>query len=418
MKKIKHFKTILKFLLLFMSAMNVYAQGTLTQFTSADGLLDNWIYSIAVDSNDVVWVGSENGVSWYDGNYWEKYTKMLHDPIRSIVIDSNGDVWAGSVASGLLRYNGDTWTTYTEADEQRLNIISLAIGKDDVVWVGTSGLLSYDGETWMKYIIDEEVPNIIVTSIATDSEGDVWITTWGHGVSHFDGELRTTFTTNDGLVHDGEVIGSIAIDSKGDVWIGTWGHGVSRYSDGIWRTFTTDDGLVDNHIHTIAIDSNDVVWIGTKYGVSKYDGETWHSLNMIEGLSDKFITSIAFDSEGIVWFGSLKDGVFRFDPKAVSVELSNFSPAEFKITGNFPNPFNTGTTIQFKIPREGMVNLEVYNIMGQQIRTLLSDGKTTAMHSIFWDGKDENGYAVSSGTYFARLIIDSHVTSHKMTLIK
>ncbi len=416
MKKISLFKTILKFLLLFMSAMNVYAQGTLTQFTREDGLLDNWIYSIAVDSNDVVWVGSENGVSWYDGNSWEKYGIRLNDPIWSIAIDSNGDVWAGS-SSGILRYNGDTWTTYTEADEQKLSIISLAIGKDDVVWVGTSGLLSYDGETWTKYIIDEEVPNIIVTSIATDSEGDAWITTWGHGVSHFDGELRTTFTTNDGLVHDGEVIGSIAIDSKGDVWVGTWSHGVSRYSDGMWRTFITGDGLVDNRIYTIAIDSNDVVWVGTKYGVSTYDGETWYSYNMIEGLSDKPISSIAFDSRGFVWFGT-NEGVLRFDPKAVSVELSNFFPAEFKITGNFPNPFNTGTIIQFKIPHEGTVNLEVYNIMGQQIRTLLSDGKTASMHSIFWDGKDENGYAVSSGTYFTRLINDSHVTSHKMTLIK
>ena len=65
-----------------------------------------------------------------------------------------------------------------------------------------------------------------------------------------------------------------------------------------------------------------------------------------------------------------------------------------------------------------MANLNVYNIMGQKVRTLISDTMTAGTHSIHWDGSDDSGKFVSSGIYLILLKSGSKVTTHRMILLK
>jgi hypothetical protein len=94
-------------------------------------------------------------------------------------------------------------------------------------------------------------------------------------------------------------------------------------------------------------------------------------------------------------------------------------PKEYELAQNYPNPFNPTTVIRFALPKESPVTLEIYNILGVKVRTLIA-GETmnAAVHSRVWDGRDDAGLSVPSGIYFYRLHAGEFVASRKMTLLK
>ena len=93
-------------------------------------------------------------------------------------------------------------------------------------------------------------------------------------------------------------------------------------------------------------------------------------------------------------------------------------PKGFALSGNYPNPFNPSTHIAFTLPSAGSAQLSVYDITGRKVRDLLTSTMTAGTHEMVWDGRDESGAAVSSGTYIARLKMGNVTASHRMTLMK
>ena len=94
------------------------------------------------------------------------------------------------------------------------------------------------------------------------------------------------------------------------------------------------------------------------------------------------------------------------------------TPAKFTLTGNYPNPFNPSTTISYSIPSDGNVELIVYNIRGQKVKTLISGTQPTGVYNVTWNGKDENDSSVSSGLYFYKLRSSGKIAVKKMLLLK
>ncbi len=93
-------------------------------------------------------------------------------------------------------------------------------------------------------------------------------------------------------------------------------------------------------------------------------------------------------------------------------------PENFALMQNFPNPFNPSTNIVFSLPSRSEVKLEIFNILGRKIKTVVNEDLSAGRHQIKWDGKDEKGNDVSSGIYFYRLKTDEYTETRKMTLIK
>lgn len=85
---------------------------------------------------------------------------------------------------------------------------------------------------------------------------------------------------------------------------------------------------------------------------------------------------------------------------------------------NYPNPFNPETTISFNLPKAGATSLNVYNVKGQLVKTLVNAELGFGNHSIVWNGTDNNGAAVSSGVYYYRLNADNKTETRKMVLVK
>ncbi len=99
----------------------------------------------------------------------------------------------------------------------------------------------------------------------------------------------------------------------------------------------------------------------------------------------------------------------------------NFSllPLKPVLFNNYPNPFNPTTKISFSIPNDSKVNLSVYNIKGQKVRTLIHDDIEKGKHEIVWNSKDNNGKRTSSGVYFYKLEVNGKTKGiKKMLLLK
>lgn len=88
------------------------------------------------------------------------------------------------------------------------------------------------------------------------------------------------------------------------------------------------------------------------------------------------------------------------------------------LLGNYPNPFNPETTISFAIQNPGHVSLDIYNLKGQKVKTLVNENKTSGRHDIVWNGKDENNSNVSSGVYFYKMRNGKYSSTKKMILMK
>lgn len=90
----------------------------------------------------------------------------------------------------------------------------------------------------------------------------------------------------------------------------------------------------------------------------------------------------------------------------------------FRLHGNYPNPFNPTTTIRFDLPEAASVNLDIFNLRGQKVRSLVNSDLPAGAHSAVWNGRDTTGNPVSSGVYLYRLSDGNRELTRKMMLMK
>jgi len=93
-------------------------------------------------------------------------------------------------------------------------------------------------------------------------------------------------------------------------------------------------------------------------------------------------------------------------------------PTVFSLSQNYPNPFNPKTIIRFALPKDSRVKLEVYNVLGQKVKTLVDEELTPGLKEVEWDGKDHNGFEVASGIYFYRIEANDFSDIKKMVMLK
>ena len=103
---------------------------------------------------------------------------------------------------------------------------------------------------------------------------------------------------------------------------------------------------------------------------------------------------------------------------SMTQEILSQLPEKFSLYQNYPNPFNPTTTIRFDIPEPSHISLKVYNLMGQEVRTLTNEWLPTGSHRLIWNGTDQRGIPVSTGVYIYRLQAQNFQKTRKMVLLK
>ncbi len=117
-------------------------------------------------------------------------------------------------------------------------------------------------------------------------------------------------------------------------------------------------------------------------------------------------------------YGSTVDmGCYEWQPVGNFNQDLDFRDTKI-IAYNYPNPFNPTTTIEYSLPEEGNVCIEVYNIKGQKVKQLINEHKESGHHTIKWNGTDENNKSVGSGVYFYKVKTEKSSLINKMIMLK
>ena len=92
--------------------------------------------------------------------------------------------------------------------------------------------------------------------------------------------------------------------------------------------------------------------------------------------------------------------------------------SRYQLQQNYPNPFNPSTKIEYSISEPSIVRINIYNINGELIKELINEEKNNGNYSVIWNGKDNKGIIVASGTYFYQIQVGDYVQAKKMILLK
>ena len=312
-----------------------YDGNQFTTFTTEDGLASNAVWSMLEDQEGNLWFGTEGGsLSRYGGDQVEIFTTekgLAHNSVNCVLQDRQGNLWFGT-QGGVSRYDGASFATFTTEDGLASDqVVCMLEDRQGNLWFGTErigagggvwrsgtggGVSRYDGEQFTTFTTEDGLASDQVVCMLEDRQGNLWFGTLRGGASRFDGVEFTTFTTEDGLAHNW--VWSILEDRQGNLWFGTGrsgiGGGVSRYDGTNFTTFTTRDGLASNQVRCSMEDQQGNLWFGTQSGgVSRYDGNEFVTFTTEDDLAHNWVSTMLEDRQGNLWFGTQGGGVSRYD---------------------------------------------------------------------------------------------------------
>ena len=105
-------------------------------------------------------------------------------------------------------------------------------------------------------------------------------------------------------------------------------------------------------------------------------------------------------------------------PRQLAQIEARWEPQVFALQPNYPNPFNPSTTIRYQLPELATVRLEIYDVLGQKVRTLVAGEQAAGHYKVAWDSRDKRGLSVAAGVYFYRLEAGEFTHTRKLLLLK
>ena len=153
---------------------------------------------------------------------------------------------------------------------------------------------------------------------------------------------------------------------------------------------------------------------GPMEGILVYDGNGTSATHNPGQQNAIYYTAFSYDA-----FGNYSSGIKLTVGGATAVEnTENAQPDAFRLSGNYPNPFNPSTTVSYQLSGISDVELAIYNLSGRRVRTLLRGRQKAGAHTVAWDGRDARGRAVASGVYLYRLQAGGQVQVRRMVLVR
>jgi ligand-binding sensor domain-containing protein len=396
-------------------------------------LPDNRVYKIVFDAVGNKWIGTYDGLCRLTGSTWTIYNTsnsgLPNNTIYSLALDGNGNKWIGTNGGGLALFTGTAgWTIYNTSNSGLPNNnirYSIVLDNNGNKWIGTlGGLTKFDGQNWTTYNSgNSSLPYNEIRDMTVDQNNILWIAT-SDGMARFNGSQAWTIFKPDnpisstGLPHNN--IMSIAIAPNGVKWIGTSG-GLVRFDDVAMTTYkTTNSNIPSNSITSVAVESNSVIWVGTdQFGIAKFNGTTFTTFNTSNSsLPSNTVHFIKIDASGNKWIGTYAGLALFNESGIVSVEgKDDFIPSDYSLFQNYPNPFNPSTLISYRIAEPSNVTLEVFDLLGKKVASLVNEFKLAGTHQFNFSTNDLH-QELSSGIYFYQLRTGNFVETKKMILMR
>ncbi|UCH09736.1 MAG: VCBS repeat-containing protein, partial [Fidelibacterota bacterium] len=198
-----------------------------------------------------------------------------------------------------------------------------------------------------------------------------------------------------------------------------WGAGLPRFTTDV-RSYEETDGVWDLDLYV----KGERGPIDLRHELQG-DLPPGHKINLLDVLTHEVYDLLAGD-EPIVIRQYREDFPYHLKVIAGSAlyvdntteEILAQLPTEFALAPNYPNPFNPNTRLVYSLIRPAKVGLKVYNLLGQEVITLVNDWHDLGHYEVMWDGRDRFGNQVASGIYFAAYMAEGKIYTRKMVLMK
>lgn len=334
----------MKILLSLILSLSIYLYGYAilpTQFhfrhyNIENGIPANNISALLQDQKGFIWIGTDYGLSRFDGNqftFYQKtnplYSNFHANSINTICETNTNELWVGT-EKGVFIYNQikDTFTPFTKQTSDETKIMSLIThiiqDKGGNIWIATNkqGIFLFNIQT--NKLTQFEIPqnDNIVIRILNDEQNNIWLS--GPYQLCKLNKVNNTFET---YTIEGETKGvySMALweDSSHYIWMGTWDKGLWKLdpqTKQVKKYLTNEKEQKILHIHSILEYSPELLFIGSDNGLTIFNIVTHESFlynnygDSENSLSDKFIYPMLKDQEGGVWIGTYYNGVNYLPP--------------------------------------------------------------------------------------------------------
>jgi photosystem II stability/assembly factor-like uncharacterized protein len=421
------------FLFLALPATVQLASGQWLEFPGPDaGTIASFTYS-----HGMLFAGNPGGVfrSPDLGISWSAVNEGLTDLAVWSLTAHRGFLFVGTNDSGVFRSSDDGLQWHPARSGLTDTHVRALATDGNALYVGTLGGVFRsldDGASWVAMDAGMTTPYVRTLACA---RGGVLAGTLGGGVYVSDDSGRTWSERNLGLTNTSVM--SIAI-SGSRIFAGTYGGLFMSTNDGArWMKLDptgvnpiprigpgaepTSAFLEPKTVYTLAVYGQRVFIAMMEKGVytSTDGGATWESLN--GGLVNRSFYSIYVTSSDL-YVGGFGGGIGRLPLKELATKVDDAEeeePEAVSLSQNFPNPFNPTTSIRYQIPparpseARVMISLEVFDLLGQRVATLVNEEQSSGSHTVTWDAT-----GVVSGTYVYRLKVGSVTRSRAMVLLR
>jgi ligand-binding sensor domain-containing protein/AraC-like DNA-binding protein len=287
--------------------------GQWINYSTTSGLSSDRVRAIISDQHGDLWVGTDYGLNQINKDGIKIYTEKdgLYDNIiTSLAVDSWNNLWIGTFRGGLAKYSREIVSIYGYQEGlKNLSVRTLLTAGKGFLWIGTS-----EGMYFLKR--EEDIVQPVrgtaytpINTILENSPDELWIGTMVSGVKQMNpNDFTRKAVTN--LLPDDFIHCSIK-DNAGNIWLGTDTGGLVQLKVRRISNLTEEQGLPHNVISAVFQDRSESIWIGTKNkGLINIRGDgVHHILNMRNGLSSDRVRVIYEDTKGFLWIGTDDSGI-------------------------------------------------------------------------------------------------------------
>ena len=330
--------------------------------TSNSGLNSGGGMELCIDDVQDVWTVNGGGFIHFDRQTWNIFdssnSSFLNSGIICIARDHIGGTWVGT-NEGVVRFDGTNWTRWDTSNSQLTSqyINAITVDPDNAAWVGTQfAPFKFDGVDWINYFANagSNINDVYVTD-----DGDVWMGSPGYGLNRFD---RINTWTNYTPPMGGNFQAG-TLDKNGNVWYG--GSYLNRWDGNSWTYFSSANGLPWDFITALAVDTNNILWIGTQNGLSSYDGNTFTNYFLRNsGLTADYISDIDVDSFNNKWICT-SNGISVYNENGVVMSVGDPMNHNQEID-IYPNPASTVLNIRCADFNES-IQFTLTDVLGNEV---------------------------------------------------
>ena len=337
------------------------------------GFTNSYFMSVASDKNGILLVSTEQGTyrSTDKGNNW---TQLDGNFYYYFFTDNFNRIYGLNYGNGLFRTT-DQGNSWTKLDKGFISgyVFGFAIDSSNNIYTGTDGGAIYkstdDGFTWSN-VYQSNNSNSLISYISIAPNGYIFAS------NVYEGILRST---DNGLT---------------------------------WSLKKTDTGSQDTY--PLGINKKGTIYASgsnSTFFSSTDNGDTW--IDVTNNLALTTVRDIKFDNDDKMYLGT-DESVWTSNPDTtVGIKDKSIAILNYSLSQNYPNPFNPTTTINYSVKNAGLVKIDIYDILGRKVETLVEEVKQPGNYSVSFNAK-----SISSGVYLYKLQINDYTSVKKMIFLK